>query len=95
MSDFLARVFGALRRRAPPWAGGAAAFAVGAADVMLDVDGRLRLLELNVNPSAPPAAACAGAFADHLAAFLRETLALVADGTHPAFRPVAAGDDDE
>lgn len=83
---FLLRVFGALRREAAADAPGS--FAVGAADVMVDESGEFSLLELNVNPSAPPFEACAPAFADHLARFLRETLALALDGAHPSFTPV-------
>ena len=88
LRSFLRRVFGALKATAPAATPDEGAFAVGAADVMVDERRRFRLLELNVNPSAPPFDACARDFADHLADFLNETAALVARGAHPAFAPV-------
>ena len=68
-----------------------AEFAVAAADVMLDARGRFRLLEINVNPSAPPPSACSGAFAAHLAELVRDVADLVLRGDAAAFAPVGAG----
>ena len=44
-------------------------FGFAALDIIMDEEGKLWLLEFNVNPSAPTPSVCSGEFIDHLGKF--------------------------
>lgn len=52
-------------------------FAVAGVDMMISADGRIYLLEVNVNPAAPPAHLIDDAFKQHLTGFMQDMLDLV------------------
>ena len=53
-------------------------FAIAGLDLMLTEDERIYLLEVNVNPSAPPPESVPKEFQSHLIGFFRDTMELVA-----------------
>ena len=55
-------------------------FSVAGLDIMITEDLRLYLLEVNVNPAAPPKKMCDVAFAEHLHGFFRDLVNLVTLG---------------
>lgn len=52
-------------------------FAVAAVDMMVASDGHIYLLEVNVNPAAPPETMVDGAFKEHLTGFMKDLIQLI------------------
>jgi hypothetical protein len=52
-------------------------FAIAGLDLMVTEDERIYLLEVNVNPAAPPPETVPGEFQSHLTGFFRDTMELV------------------
>lgn len=60
-------------------------FAVGGLDLMVTEEGRIYLLEVNVNPSAPKESTVDATFRSHLKEFLKSFVDLVAGSSPPNF----------
>lgn len=97
---FISEVFGKhllsdISRRIPPPGAHSSPvreFAVAGLDIMVTEQLDLYLLEVNVNPSAPPAEMCSEAYTSHLRDFFRDLVNLVTLGVSAAgdFRDVFA-----
>ena len=62
-------------------------FAVAGLDLMLTEDNQVFLLEVNVNPAAPPPEIVSENFTKHLEGFLHDLIDLVVGAPSPNFLP--------
>lgn len=60
-------------------------FAVAGLDMMVCDDDRIYLLEVNVNPKAPPENLVAGEFKDHLTGFMQDLIDLIMERPYQNF----------
>lgn len=60
-------------------------FAVAGLDMMVCSDDRIYLLEVNVNPSAPPEKLVSGEFKDHLTGFMQDLIDLIMERPYQNF----------
>jgi hypothetical protein len=62
-------------------------FAIAGLDIMMTQDDRLYLLEVNMNPAAPPQETIKAGFQDHLVGFMGDLMCLVVGKPSPNFVP--------